>query len=428
MKLHFGHLVGLGALAIGGCAAFFSVYGISQLFAGAFVAVVIMASSLEFGKLILASHLQRYWSKLGKIRRLYLSTLVIFLMIITSAGIYGLLSSAYQKTYTEYTIMENETLFLEQKEGFYQSDVDKYDKDISQINDIILQKNNSINQYSGAKVTSLQYKDKETGNLINTISTAEIKAAKTNIKRETDAIALQEIKKREIEVKRITAIDSLNSYKMQILTLRNNTDISGELGPLIYLKELTGLPMDKVVNFFIILLVFVFDPLAIMLVLEANRIFEDERIKREKLTDPLDVPKKNTYIQPTRLTDEEFEVKNIILDDVDKLYEIDDTPTPIIEKEKEVEPITIEYVADKIIEEELIVEELIVEEPIVEEPIVEGPIQKAYDIQPEPVRNKNTVTSISSVSGNNVESPNIKDIKKSSTRKFTKPIPRRGNK
>jgi len=269
MKLHFGHLVLFGALTIGGCAAFFSVFGISQLFAGAFWAVVIMASALEFGKLILASHLQRYWAKLGKIRRIYLSTLVIFLMIITSAGIYGLLSSAYQKTYTDYTIMENQVSFLEQKEGFYQSDIDRYDKDIAQIN-------NNISTLSGAKVSSIQVRDtSSTTGVRNTISTAELRAAQARI-------ATEETNKRALEAKRIVAIDSLNSYKTQILTLRNNTDISGELGPLIYLKELTGLPMDKVVNFFIILLVFVFDPMAIMLVLESNRIFEDKRKEKEE--------------------------------------------------------------------------------------------------------------------------------------------------
>jgi len=259
--------VGLAALAIGGCAAFFSVYGISQLFAGAFTAVVIMASSLEFGKLVLASHLQRYWKKINKIRRTYLSTLVIFLMIITSAGIYGLLSSAYQKTYTSYTIMDNEVSFLKQKEEFFQSDIDRYEKDIAQIND-------NIGTLSGAKVSSLQYKDKQSGEIINSISTTELRVAQARI-------ATEEANKKELEAKRIVAIDSLNTYKTKILILQNNTDISGELGPLIYLKDLTGLPMDKVVNFFIILLVFVFDPLAIMLVLEANRIFEDKRNERE---------------------------------------------------------------------------------------------------------------------------------------------------
>ena len=269
MKLHFGHLVGLAALAIGGCAAFFSVFGISQLFAGAFLAVVIMASALEFGKLVLASHLQRYWKKLGKIRRTYLSTLVIILMIITSAGIYGLLSSAYQKTYTDYTIMENQVSFLQQKEGFFQLDIDRYDKDIAQIND-------NIGTLSGAKVSSIQVRDTtSTTGIRNTISTAELRAAQSRIK-------IEETNKRGLEVKRIIAIDSLNTYKLKILTLQNNTEISGELGPLIYLKELTGFSMDKVVNFFIILLVFVFDPLAIMLVLEANRIFEEKRIEREE--------------------------------------------------------------------------------------------------------------------------------------------------
>jgi hypothetical protein len=268
MKLHFGHLVLLGALLIGGCAAFFSVYGISQLFAGAFWAVVIMASVLEFGKLVLAGYVQRYSETLGGFRKAYLVTLVIFLMIITSAGIYGLLSSAYQKTYKDYTIMQNDIAFLEQKKSFFQTDVDRFDKDIAQIND-------NISTLSGAKVSNIQVRDTSSSTGVrNTISTTELRAAQTRI-------AIEETNKKALESKRIVAVDSLNKYATNILTLEKDTNISGELGPLIYLQKLTGLSMDKVVNFFILLLIFVFDPMAIMMVISASKIFEEERLKKE---------------------------------------------------------------------------------------------------------------------------------------------------
>ena len=93
---NFNKLVGFSALSIAGSAAFFSVYGLSKLFAGAEAAVVIMAGSLEFGKLVAASFLYRYWNKINVGHKIYMTTATIILILITSAGIFGFLSNAYQ--------------------------------------------------------------------------------------------------------------------------------------------------------------------------------------------------------------------------------------------------------------------------------------------------------------------------------------------
>ncbi len=93
-------LIGFTALLIAGCAGFFSVIGIGDLFEGNMpwikTAVIIMAASLEVGKLVAASFLYRYWKKTSVGLRTYLFAAVLVLMAITSFGIYGFLSKAFR--------------------------------------------------------------------------------------------------------------------------------------------------------------------------------------------------------------------------------------------------------------------------------------------------------------------------------------------
>jgi len=133
MKLHFGHLLGLSALSIAGCAAFFSVYGISQLFAGAFFAVVIMASALEFGKLVAASYLQRYWKKIAVGMRIYVVTGVVVLVGVTSAGIYGFLSNAYQQTADALSVNDAKVKNITLKKNRYDEELNSYTVERAQL-------------------------------------------------------------------------------------------------------------------------------------------------------------------------------------------------------------------------------------------------------------------------------------------------------
>ena len=109
----FNKLVGFSALSIAGSAAFFSVYGLSKLFAGAQLAVIIMAGSLEFGKLVAASFLYRYWKDINLLHKIYMTVATVILVLITSAGIFGFLSNAYQGATVSF---EKETTALLYKE------------------------------------------------------------------------------------------------------------------------------------------------------------------------------------------------------------------------------------------------------------------------------------------------------------------------
>jgi len=151
-KSIFPLLIAISALSVSASAAFYSVSGLSKLFAGASFAVMIMAGSLEAAKLVIASLLHQYWTTINKILRAYLTISVVILILITSMGIYGFLTSAYQETYQGLAVAENKVAFLEEKAKFYQDDVTRYDKELERISE-------NIATLSNAKATGIQVRD-----------------------------------------------------------------------------------------------------------------------------------------------------------------------------------------------------------------------------------------------------------------------------
>lgn len=264
----FPFMIAFSALSVSASAAFYSVYGLSKLFAGAQLEVIIMAGSLEFAKLVTASLLYQYWDSINKLLRTYLTIAATILVLITSMGIYGFLSAAYQETFNELTIVENEKKFIQQKVDFYQTDLDRYDKELQQILD-------NISTLSNAKSQSIQIKDTSVvGGVRNTISTAELRLAQNRI-------SVEEENRKDVQAKREIAADSLQKFQLQVLELDNNTEVAGELGPLKYLSGLTGTPMDKIINILLLIIIFVFDPLAISLVIAANFAFNKAYPKKK---------------------------------------------------------------------------------------------------------------------------------------------------
>jgi hypothetical protein len=253
-------LILFSALSVSGSAAFYSVSGLSKLFAGAALEVMIMAGSLEVAKLVTATLLHRYWKELSFLLKSYLTIAVIILVAITSMGIYGFLSSAYQETFNKLMQRDNKIAFLQEKADFYQSDVTRYEKELEQIS-------NNISTLSNAKATSIQVRDTTVaGGVRQTVSTAELRLSQSRIESE-------EINRGGIREKRDRVADSLQRYQLDILQLKSDTDVAGELGPLEYLSNLTGVPMDSIINILLLVIVFVFDPLAISLILAANFAF-----------------------------------------------------------------------------------------------------------------------------------------------------------
>ncbi len=264
----FPFLIAFAALSISISAAFYSVSGLSKLFAGAEFAVILMAGSLEFAKLVTASLLYQYWDTINKTLRTYLSIATVILVLITSMGIYGFLSAAYQETYSKLSVVENQKGFIQQKIDFYKNDVTRYDAEIERIS-------SNISTLSNAKASTIQVRDTSvSGGFRQTISTTELRMAQSRIN-------IEEENRKLAHSKRIVASDSLQKFQLQILELDNDTEVAGELGPLQYLSSLTGYPMGKIINVLLLIIIFVFDPLAISLVIAANFAFEKAYPKKK---------------------------------------------------------------------------------------------------------------------------------------------------
>ena len=301
----FPFLIAFSALSVSTSAAFYSVSGLSKLFAGASLEVIIMAGSLEFAKLVTASLLYQYWDIINKTLRTYLSIATVVLVLITSMGIYGFLSAAYQETYSKLSVVENQKSFIQQKIDFYQNDVTRYDTEIERIS-------SNISTLSNAKASTIQVRDTSvSGGFRQTISTTELRMAQSRINTEEENRKLA-------QSKRTIASDSLQKFQLQVLELDNNTEVSGELGPLQYLSSLTGYPMDKIINVLLLIIIFVFDPLAISLVIAANFAF-DKAYPKKKYRDNLYGEK----IEDIQVKDaEEIKTNKEFMDNLDKIEKI----------------------------------------------------------------------------------------------------------
>jgi len=264
----FPFLIAASALSVSASAAFYSVSGLSKLFAGASFEVIIMAGSLEVAKLVIASLLYQYWDSLNKILRAYLTVAATILVLITSMGIYGFLSAAYQETYSELSIVENKKAYIQQKIDFYETDLQRFD---SELESILA----NINTLSTTKSGQTQVRDTTSSTGFRTVvSTAGLRLAQKRI----DA---EEENRKSVQAKRQVAADSLQKFQLEVLQLENSSDQAGELGPLKYLSGLTGTPMDKIINILLLVIIFVFDPLAISLVVAANFAFEKAYPKKK---------------------------------------------------------------------------------------------------------------------------------------------------
>jgi hypothetical protein len=261
------YLIVLSALSVSLSAAFYSVFGLSKIFAGASLQVIIMATSLEIAKLVSASLLYQYWSKLTTLLKIYLSVAVIVLMVITSGGIYGFLSSAYSETSVKLEVVSKNVNVYELKRERFQS----------QLGDIASEKQSltsTIQELSkGLANNVIQYTD-TAGNVITTTSSSTRRALEKQL---TETKELRN----ELSSQQSSLVDSVTSIDLVILELETDSDLASEIGPLKFIAELTGKSIDQVVNWFICALMLVFDPLAVALVISANIAFSSTVTKTD---------------------------------------------------------------------------------------------------------------------------------------------------
>ena len=262
-------IIALSALSVSGSAAFYSVTGLGKMFAGASLQVMVLAGSLEFAKLVTASLLYQYWKKLNLGLKLYLSIATLILIIITSAGIYGFLSSAYQETSFKVQNQDKNIQILDKNISIIKTEIVNYESQIKQKNDRL------------GQLTTIRT------NLQSTQDVLIEKSKSTNAVRQQIKDVDGEIKRMDSEISILN--DSISSKNTRISSIEqekfgvsSNADLAKEVGPLKYIAKLTGSDIDSVVNWYIIILMLVFDPLAIALVIAANFAFEMSEKKEEE--------------------------------------------------------------------------------------------------------------------------------------------------
>ena len=245
-------LVGFSALIIAGCAAYFSVTGLGVLFAGASLSVMIMASSLELAKLVAATYLKQKWNEIGGFNKWYLTISVGVLMLITSAGIFGYLSNAFQAQSLKLQVVDREI-------AVYQTKIDQNNTQITQLSTQITEFNTNQGKIlDGGKVNS---------RLIRSIDNRDKQISKIN-----DKISI-------LQTENAKNTEKINEIKLQ------NLDLEKEVGGFRFVAEAFGMELKNVVKFFIFLIVIVFDPLGVALIIAFNGLIDDKKKKKPDFKD-----------------------------------------------------------------------------------------------------------------------------------------------
>jgi predicted permease len=276
----FPYIISISALLVSITGSFYSIYGIGKIFAGHQVGAIFMAFALEFGNIVTASSLKLYWDDLPKFLRNYLVAAVIVLSLITSIGIYGFLSDGYQLTNNKDKIVQAKSDLLKKKKERFELQVTDLKKERDEVNI-------SISSLRKSLSTDNQYQtvDKR-GNVLTQIQSTSKKGVQAQLDVST-------LKSDDLSLKIDKFNDSISVYELKIIEVQANNDVSVELGALKYVSNLTGYSMDVVVNMFLILIMLVFQPLAIALILASLFAFSKKEtipeIPQPEIIQPINV-------------------------------------------------------------------------------------------------------------------------------------------
>jgi hypothetical protein len=287
-------------------AAYYSVLGLSILFASVAIPVMVMGSFLEISKIAIATYLHDQWKKTYTGLKIYLTISLVILSFITSLGIYGLLTTGFSENIAKMNISDKQVANVEVKKKRFEeikleltTEKTTLDKDISQLRNAL-----STN-------TTTQSIDRKTGQVVTKANTGNRKAFELQLK---DA----QTRKDNISLKIDILNDSITNLDVQVLNMESKTEMGNELGAIKYVSEITGFDVKSVANIFILLIIFVFDPLAIILVITTNHSFNNLK------------PKTNIYGEP--------KPEKSIWDRVRKLKEDGKLPPEPTEEENVEEP------------------------------------------------------------------------------------------
>ena len=272
IKNMFKYLLGLSALLLAGCGAFFSVKGIGLLFSGSFIASIIMASSLEFGKIMATSFLYRYWKKINNIIRSYLLAAIIVLMAITSLGIFGFLSQAFYSTKSNIDGIESQVVLLENKKQSLNSQIASNNERIKTLTET--RKNQESNMTKALDQSTITTVTKSGGLFSKDTQEKVIDKKSVELKSKTLDTMQTSISSLESNIEKINNINNtllaeINTVDSSIISLRQQITKS-DIGTYKFIAEAFNAKIETVVKWFILIIVCVFDPLAVSLLLAYN--------------------------------------------------------------------------------------------------------------------------------------------------------------
>jgi hypothetical protein len=306
-------LVGLSAVLVAGCAAYFSVTGLGVLFAGASISVMVMAGALELAKLVAATYLKQEWDTLKGFNKWYLTISVGTLMLITSAGIFGYLSNAFQQQNLSLQKVERDI-------AVYQTQIDKNEKEIERYTNQLNNQQNIRNSQE-TNLSKQIDKDKSTSRVTQMIRNADKEI--TSISNRIDGLSKQNN----------VSLDSINAIK------NANIALEREVGGFRFVADAFGVPLNDVVKFFILIIVLVFDPLAVALIIAFNGL-----IMKRKEESEIDVIIDDGGISDILKKEKEYELygdkekqKEVIVEMMENDEELGLYDEPILASEKDAE-------------------------------------------------------------------------------------------
>jgi len=260
-KSHFPLIVGITALLIAGCAAGFSVYGLMILFGGS-VSLAIVFGALEWGKLVATTYLYRYWKKMGSLLKSYMVFAVAVLMLVTSLGIFGFLGSSYKKSALEYSMTQNRIQMVEEQKTYHLTTISNATERINVLNDV---RKTQEDRLSSAQTNTFLTRNPIQLQQLQQQTTEAISQANTEIRERNDEIR--------------TERESIQKLDEQIGEMKLGSNEKKDIQTLQYVAEQLNRDLDEVAFWFMMAIIFVFDPLAVALILAYNvAVFKRETL------------------------------------------------------------------------------------------------------------------------------------------------------
>jgi len=318
----FKYLILLNALTLSAVAAYYSIIGLITIFSAAAIPVAVMGTSLEVGKLVTATFLHNHWKQINWLLKTYLTTAVVVLMIITSLGIFGLLSKAnidanltVNQAYQRIEQIDRQIVRLNEEQKLSEEAFQKAsERNLTQSNDEIDLLRSQLRQSQGSidnLDTAIQLNDVRQ---IQTIVGVKVDGRYgRNTEKAVNAFRLNEEKKiadlndrirtlndrlqeQKVSVKVVDNADEIKELTQERFAIEKEvTELEAEVGPIKYISELVyndsaNTTMEEAVRWMIIVIVAVFDPLAISLLLAFNSLNKKEEKENEKTVEPVQEP------------------------------------------------------------------------------------------------------------------------------------------